>query len=71
MTEYDSIKAYLDATRTTQEQLAKELRISQGHMSKLVNRKEQPSMTLAAKLNTKYGIVFEGMLRRRRTARAA
>jgi transcriptional regulator with XRE-family HTH domain len=61
----------MEATGIVQTTLARDLGISQGHISKLVSRKEQPSMTLAAKIHRRYGVAMEGLIKRPRTSKAA
>lgn len=68
---YDSLKAFVEATGIVQMTLAHDLGISQGHLSKLISRKEQPSLTLAYRIHRRYNVAMEGLVKRPRTVKAA
>jgi transcriptional regulator with XRE-family HTH domain len=68
---YPDLKAYLDATKTTQETLATELGISQSYMSRIIRGIHQPTLPLALKIADHCAIPLEALVKRRGTARVA
>ena len=61
---YPNLLAFLNETGTTQEQLARKLGISQGHMSRLARGLQQPSLDLALQIERIARVPLESLLRR-------
>lgn len=55
-TRYRSLRAYLDATDTTQEALAGRLGITQAHLSMILNGHRKPSVDLALLIEDTTGV---------------
>jgi transcriptional regulator with XRE-family HTH domain len=53
---YRSLRAYLDATHTTQEQLAQRIGVSQAHLSMLLSGQRKPSVELALLIERETGV---------------
>lgn len=60
-----SLRAYLKATKRTQEQLADELGVRQGLVSKWVRGAQMPRPEMALRLSSLTGVPLEAMTRAR------
>jgi transcriptional regulator with XRE-family HTH domain len=63
--QYSSLRAYLKATRRTQEQLAAELGVRQGLVSKWVRGAQMPRPSMALRLSRLTGVPVEAMTQAR------
>ncbi len=65
---YRSLRAYLDGTKTTQQQLAIKLGITQAALSMIKNGQRLPSPALALRIHDITGIPLENILQRAEVA---
>lgn len=63
MKRYTSLAAYLKATGRTQEQLAAEIGVRQGLISKYVRGAQTPRLAIAIKLSKVTGVPLEALSR--------
>lgn len=61
---YTSLRAYLQATGTTQEQLAAMVGVRQGLISKYVRGEQTPRLPMALRLSKLTGVPLEALARR-------
>jgi DNA-binding XRE family transcriptional regulator len=66
MPPHPSLKAYLAATKTTQEVFAWRLGITQSALSMIVNGKRAPRLPLALKIHDLTGVPLEALLRKKK-----
>ena len=61
-TKHADLKAFIDATGTSQAKLARQVGISQSYLSRIVNRRDTPLLELAIRIHMATGVPYESLV---------